>query len=117
MHILRVDWKNGLHVEFNFVNDGDARKAWDAIDTAKKTEEVLVQDDAGRQSKVLRGEVQHFMVVDFAAEVAAAVQAEHVKQAVVQKLAPQQQVVRAAPGLLVPPGTVMPSAPRGKHAM
>lgn len=115
MHILRVDWKNGLHVEFNFENSNDARKAWDAIDAAKKTEEVLIEDDAGRTSKVLRGEVQHFMVVDFAAEVATAVQADLLKQQVIKSIVPQPQVVRAAPGLLVPPGTVMPSA--GKHAM
>lgn len=116
MHILRVDWKNGLHVEFNFENSNDAGKAWDAIDAAKKTDEVLIADDAGRVSKVVRGEVQHFMVVDFAAEVATAVQADLLKQQVIKSIVPQpQQVVRAAPGLLVPPGTVMPSA--GKHAM
>lgn len=115
MHILRVDWKNGLHVEFNFENSNDAGKAWDAIDAAKKTDEVLIADDAGRVSKVVRGEVQHFMVVDFAAEVAAAVMADQIKQGVIKGMVPQPQVVRAAPGLLVPPGTVMPSA--GKHAM
>lgn len=104
MHILRLDFKNGLHLEFTFKARAGASLARNAVGDAGPDEEVRIEDEAGHDANILRGDVLHYSLVDLAQET---------ESAVLTKLFMDdigKRVMAANPGLVQVRGAVLDGA-------
>lgn len=107
MHIVRVDCKNGLHIEFGYGSQAKADVAVGTLQAAMGDGNngplVMIADDQGRRGVFLVEQLLQVMVVDVEVEVAAmvaqSVRIEQLKQEGVERA---RREATAGAGLLVP---------------
>lgn len=109
MHILRIDFENGLHLEFSYHAEAAAQMAAAKMDQAMASGDlVVVEDDVGHMSYVRTHKVQHVMLVDMKAE-AAGMFAQASALDRMKREAAQADAAKNAPPA---PGLMAPSKPR-----
>lgn len=65
MLVMRLDFENGLHVEYNFVDAGRATQTFELLRQAKlHGEAAAFVDDAGRQADVNGAKLQAVQLID-----------------------------------------------------
>lgn len=69
MHILRIDYKTGLRIDFGFLERTAAREAVEAINTAKPGALVTIIDDHGHEGTLRADGVLAVVLTDLVAEV------------------------------------------------
>jgi len=76
MHILRIDYKTGLRIDFGFLEKRAAAEALSAIDEAKSGSMVLIIDDHGHEGHIYKDGVLACVLTDLAAEVQGQIDAQ-----------------------------------------
>jgi hypothetical protein len=101
MHILRIDYKTGLRIDFGFLEKGPAREAVEAINTAKPGALVTIIDDHGHEGTLRVDGVLAVVLTDLAAEVSgqmdvqAAIEAEKARNGAIPSARfPQQGILQ-----------------------
>lgn len=114
MHILRIDYKTGLRIDFGFLEKRAASEALSAIDEAKAGTMVLIIDDHGHEGHIVKDGVLACVLTDLAAEVQGQIDVQAAIEGVkgANGLMPPVRITPGGPGAPVP-GWPMPAREDG----
>jgi hypothetical protein len=91
MHILRIDYKTGLRIDFGFTEKRAATEALSALDEAKSGSMVIVVDDHGHEGHVVKDGLLACVLTDLDAEVAGQMDVQQRVAELKASLAPETQ--------------------------
>lgn len=94
MHIVRVDFKNGLHLEFNYTDLPLAEQCRATLQQSRKDGTTAsIYDEGGRHADIAGGELQVVQLVSLEEETVSIIRVGMIVDDIRKRLVPQSRVL------------------------